>query len=247
MKRAMIVDDESNAREALRLMLEIYCPEIEVVTEAGSAKEALTELKIHGPEIVFLDIQMPGMNGFEFLQQAENRDFQTIITTAYDRYAMKAIKYSAIDFLLKPIRIDELKGAVSKAISLDNPKDYRLEVFLEHYKSNFHKRLVIPHRGGYDLVNFIEIIRAQADRNYTQIFLANGERVLASRTLKQYDEILTPEGFMRVHHSHLINMNLIKNYEKESAQITMVDGSTVEVARSKKSEFLNRMLRKYDP
>ncbi len=246
MKTAIIVDDEASARETLSLMLGIYCPEVKVVAEAGSGKEALQRLSEYNPDIVFLDIHMPGMSGFDFLQHAENREFQTIITTAHDRYALKAIKYSAIDFLQKPIRIDELKGAVSKAISLNNPKDYRLEVFLEHYKNRFHQRLVIPHRKGFEIVNFIEIVRAQADRNYTKIHLANGESLLASRTLKHFEETLAPEGFMRVHHSHLINMNVIKNFNKETNQAVMMDGSVVEVARSKKSEFLNRLLMKYD-
>lgn len=242
MTKVLIIDDESRARETLRLMLEIYCPQIEVVAEADGGKQALELLDKQTVDIVFLDINMPEMNGFEFLKAAEDKPFQTIITTAYDRYALKAIKYSAMDYLLKPIRIDELKAAVAKAISLKAPKDYRLEVFLEHYKNNFYQRLVVPHKGGYTMVNFIEIIRAQALRNYTQIFLTNGEELLSSKNLKEFDELLRPAGFMRVHHSHLINMQLVKSYDKASSKVELADGVWIEVARSRKSEFLNRVL-----
>jgi two-component system LytT family response regulator len=209
--------------------------------EAETGEEGLKLIKKLQPAIVFLDIEMPRMDGFEMLHQLTEKNFHLIFTTAYDQYAIKAIKYAAFDYLLKPIDIEELKSAVSK-ISSQHPgaTEKRLAALEQNLqgKNSFNK-IAIPTLDGLLFFDITDIIQLEASSNYTTIYFNNHPRLTASRTLKDFEEMLPADIFFRPHHSHLINLRYIKRYIKgDGGQIEMKNGNFVDVARRKKEEFL---------
>jgi len=229
-------------RVALKQKLQDYCPEVELCGEAANGEEGLSLIEKKHPKIVFLDIEMPLMNGFEMLQELSNKDFHLIFTTAYDQYAIKAIKYSAFDYLLKPVDIEELKSTIKRILqeSADPNTQQKLDALKEnvHPKYNFSK-LAIPTMDGLLFFNINDIIQLDAHSNYTTIYFVNHPKLIASRTLKEFEEILPQDIFFRTHHSHIINLNYIKRYIKgDGGQIELLNGNYVEVARRKKEEFL---------
>lgn len=241
MLTAIIIDDEQKGRMALKQKLHDYCPQVKLLAEAGDGAEGLKQIEKLGPDLIFLDIEMPRMDGFEMLNQLKNKNFQIIFTTAYDQYAIKAIKYAAFDYLLKPIDIEELKSAVSKidnqALNLTEKKLSALEQNL-HGKSALNK-IAIATVDGLLFFNISDIIRLEASSNYTNIYFNNHPNLVASKTLKDFEDLLPADIFFRTHHSHLINLNYIKRYIKgDGGQIELQDGAYVDVSRRKKEEFL---------
>ena len=239
---AIIIDDEAKGRLALREKISTYCPTIQVLAEASNGQEALLLIQDHKPQLIFLDIEMPRMNGFEMLNALPEKNFHVIFTTAYDQYAIKAIKYAAFDYLLKPVDIEELKSAVAKIDSTEIVQTKKqaelLQQNLQHPKKLLHK-LAIPTLEGLFFYNINDIIRLEAHRNYTHIWFSNNTKILASKTLKEFEELLPEDVFFRTHHSHLINLNYIKRYIKgDGGQIELQNGSYVDVSRRKKEEFL---------
>jgi two-component system, LytTR family, response regulator len=240
---AIIIDDEAKGRFALKQKISDYCPEVYIAGEAASGKEGLSLAEKFHPQIIFLDIEMPGMDGFEMLKNIPEKDFHIIFTTAYDHYAIKAIRYAAFDYLLKPVDIEELRAAVQRVEqqqSLQTHTKRKLEVLEQNLagKSQLNK-LAIPTLEGLLFFNIHDIIHLEAQSNYTAIYFTNHPKLLASRTLKDFEELLPPDVFFRTHHSHLINLNYIKRYIKgDGGQIEMQDGSFATVARRKKDEFL---------
>ena len=242
MIKTIIIDDEPRGRDTLKILLNKYCPEVSVTGEAGSVVEGFKLINKEAPDVVFLDIEMPGNNGFDLLEMFNSIPFKVIFTTAYDKYAIKAIKYSALDYLLKPIDIDELKEAVSR-IETNNRKDIgqaKYEALLNNIKSeNKRKKVAIPDLEGLIFVFIDEIVRCESDSNYTYIYLINKKKITASRTLGDFEELFSEENFFRVHRSHLINLDHLKKYIKgEGGFAVMADDSRVEVSRRKKPEFL---------
>lgn len=239
---AVIIDDEAKGRLALREKLAAYCQQVQVLAEAGDGQEALLLIRKHKPKLIFLDIEMPRMTGFEMLNALEEKNFHIIFTTAYDQYAIKAIKYAAFDYLLKPIDIEELKAAVEKIGQQGNLQTQNqaelLQQNLQHPKSQLNK-LAIPTLDGLLFFDINEIIHLEANSNYTQIHFAGKPKITASKTLKEFEDILPESIFFRTHHSHLINLNYIKRYIKgDGGQIELQNGSFVDVSRRKKDEFL---------
>jgi two-component system LytT family response regulator len=238
---AIIIDDEPNGRLALREKLREYCPEVGVAGEAAGGEEGLKLIKTVDPEIVFLDIEMPRMNGFEMLQQLPRKNFHLIFTTAYDQYAIRAIKFAAFDYLLKPVDIEELKVAVAniKKTRAENTPG-RLEILEEQlqHKNKFGK-IAISTVEGLLFFNLADIVHLEAQGNYT-IFHFNGRpKLTASKTLKEIEELLPEDTFFRTHHSHIINLQYIKRYIKgDGGRIEMQNGDFVDVARRKKESFL---------
>jgi Response regulator of the LytR/AlgR family len=238
MLTAIIIDDEQKGRIALREKLHTYCPQVQLTGEAADAAGGLALIREQNPDIVFLDIEMPHMNGFDMLQQLPNKNFHLIFTTAYDQYAIKAIKYAAFDYLLKPVDIEELRAAVERV--RQEPTDKMLEVL----QQNLHGRqpltkIAIPTLDGLLFFNIADIIHLEAQSNYTVIYFTNHPKLLASRTLKDFEELLPPDIFFRTHNSHMINLNYIKRYIKgDGGQIEMQNGNFVTVSRRKKDEFL---------
>jgi len=242
---AIIVDDEPYSCEALSTLLERYCPEIKVLDICYSASDALKSIHEQRPQILFLDIEMPHMNGFEMLEKLPELNFKLIFTTSYDQYAIKAIRFSALDYLLKPVDKDELQKAVKKALDTsDHPLPQQLEVLLHklsHPKVAINK-IAIPTIEGLQMVLVENIIRCEADRNYTNLFLKNKDKITASRNLKDLEEMLEDYSFIRVHHSHLVNLNEVEKYIRgEGGYLIMSDKSTVDVSRSRKEILLKKL------
>ncbi|MBL7701946.1 MAG: response regulator transcription factor [Ferruginibacter sp.] len=239
---AIIIDDEAKGRLALREKLAAYCKQVNVLAEASNGQEALLLIQHHKPQLIFLDIEMPKMNGFEMLSALSEKKFHIIFTTAYDQYAIKAIKYAAFDYLLKPIDIEELKTAVEKIEQKQNHQTQTqaelLQQNLQHPKKQLNK-LAIPTLDGLLFFDINDIIHLEANSNYTFIHFLNKPKITASKTLKEFEEILPPGIFFRTHHSHLINLNYIKRYIKgDGGQIELQNGNYVDVSRRKKEEFL---------
>jgi two-component system, LytTR family, response regulator len=239
---AIIIDDEAKGRLALREKLSAYCPQVILLAEAGNGQDALLLIQQHKPQLIFLDIEMPRMNGFEMLNALSEKDFHIIFTTAYDQYAIKAIKYAAFDYLLKPIDIEELKAAVSKADAAEsNQTKNQVELLqqnLQHPKKQLNK-LAIATLEGLLFFDINDIIHLEANSNYTFIYFTDKSKITASKTLKEFEDILPESIFFRTHHSHLINLNYIKRYIKgDGGQIELQNGTYVDVSRRKKEEFL---------
>lgn len=246
---AIIIDDEAKGRLVLREKLLTYCKNVQVVGEASDGEEAIRLIKFYHPQMIFLDIEMPRMDAFEMLNEIKEKDFHIIFTTAYDQYAIKAIKYAAFDYLLKPIDIEELKTAISKveinigSTESNQTKD-QVELLQQNMKAAQKKicKLAIPSLDGLLFYDIRDIIHLEANSNYTNIFLKKNKKVVASRTLKEFEELLPEDDFFRCHHSHLINLNYIRRYIKgDGGQIELKDGRIVDVSRSKKDQFLNRI------
>ena len=239
---AIIIDDEAKGRLALLQKLKSYCQNVNIVAEAVDGIEALAAIEKHHPQLIFLDIEMPKMNGFEMLNNIKEKNFQIIFTTAYDQYAIKAIKYAAFDYLLKPVDIEELKTAVSRADSMKTQETKKqielLQQNMQHPKKQLNK-LAIPTLEGLLFFNINDIIYLEANSNYTYIHFSGKSKITASKTLKEFEEILPESIFFRTHHSYLINLNYIKRYIKgDGGQIEMQNGTYVDVSRRKKEEFL---------
>jgi len=245
MIKALIVDDEKNSCEALQLLLEKSCPEVQVVGIANSGAEALQKIPGLRPQLVFLDIEMPNMNGFQLLEQLQKIDFELIFTTSYDQYAIKAFKFSAIDYLLKPVDREELEKAVEKVSKkLTNNINQQLGILLQkiNQPSVPVQKIALPTMQGLELVSIDSIISCSANSNYTEFFLGDKKRILVSRTLKETEELLEDYSFLRVHHSHIVNLNAITRYVKgEGGYLIMNDGSTVDVSRSRKDILMQRL------
>ncbi|MEO6668345.1 MAG: LytTR family DNA-binding domain-containing protein [Ferruginibacter sp.] len=242
MLKAVIIDDEAKGRLALKEKLKRYCPEIEIAAEAANGIDGIEIIELNQPQIIFLDIEMPAMNGFEMLNNISNKNFHIIFTTAYDQYAIKAIKYAAFDYLLKPVDIEELKTAVSKIGSKENLQTKNqielLQQNMQQPKKHLHK-LAIPTLDGLLFYDLSEVIHLEANSNYTFIHFANKTKILTSKTLKDFEEMLPEDIFFRTHHSHLVNLNYIKRYIKgDGGQIELQNGTYVDVSRRKKEEFM---------
>ena len=243
--KALIIDDEEGARESLRNILQSYFEEVEVLDTAESADDAYTKINEQQPDLIFLDIEMPRGNAFDLLERFDSIDFEIIFVTAYDHYAIKAIRFSALDYILKPIDIDELRAAIEKCAQQSDQRSIndRLKVLLQNLnEQNKPRKVAIPDSEGLIFVNMDEIIRCESDGNYTTFILANERRILASRTLGEYEDLFSDDHFFRVHRSHLINMEHITKYVKgEGGYVIMSDSSEVEVSRRKKAAFMDQL------
>lgn len=243
MIKAILVDDELHGLETLSILLTEYCPEVQVLEKCSSAKLALQAIEKIKPDLLFLDIEMPVMNGFELLEQFDKIPFSVIFTTSYDQYAIKAIRFSALDYLLKPVDPKELIVAVHKVDKQKNPpSNEQLQMLmnqLQQKESRFTK-IAVPTAQGFELVPADEIIRCEADDNYTHLFLKNKTKIIASRTLKEMEEqFVAFPNFLRVHHSYIVNLNEVTKYVRgDGGYLVMTDGTTVNVSRSRKDALL---------
>lgn len=240
---AIIIDDESSSRNALKQKLNNHCKDILIVAECENGEEGISAIEEQQPDIIFLDVEMPRMNGFTMLQQLQYRNFELIFITAYDHYAIKAIKFSALDYLVKPVEVEDLKAAVEKAAQKKNrlPGNERLELLLQNFMNEKKEqlRIAIPSMDGLQFVNITDIIYLEAQSNYTIIYLKNNAKLTVSKTLKDFEELLSPAVFIRIHHSHIINSQAVERYIKgEGGQVVMKNGITLDVARRKKEEFM---------
>ena len=248
MLKAIIVDDEEKNREGLARMIDQFCHDVAVVGNAESASAAKKAIQEHQPDLVFLDIEMPGGNGFSLLEEMPNPNFQVIFTTAHADYAIKAIKFAALDYLLKPININELKTAVEKAIiNMNAAQDgsllkKKIEVLKDNRKNegfDFEK-IALPTSDGIDFYEIREILRCEADRAYCKFHMLNGQKVVVSKPLKEFEDLLEECNFFRVHKSNMINLNQIKKYVKgKGGYLILSDDSHVDVSVRRKEALMD--------
>ncbi len=245
MLTALIVDDEQNSREALKGKLELFCPEIEILGESETVSDAAQKMITQSPDVLFLDINLSGEDGFDLLEELQKSDEklpEIIFITAHDEFAIKAIKFSASDYLLKPIDAEELVKAVRKVeAKREMDPSPKLNTLLENIRqaSDSPKKIVIPSSDGLHIFKVADIMRCESSSNYTQFFLNTGKTMLASKTLKEFDGMLCDYSFERVHKSHLINMNYVKQYvQSDGGYVIMHDGSRIPVANRKKEQLV---------
>lgn len=232
---AIIVDDELHGRENLKLIIENYCPEIVIKGCADSVLSAITMVKNDPPDVVFLDINMPVLDGFDFLDEFDDRDFMVVFVSAHEEFGINAVKVGAVDYLLKPINIKELKLCVKKLLTLKEEKN-KTKPVLEN------KNLVIPSSHGFKVLLIDDIMRLEADGCYTTIYTKENKQIVVSRALKDFEFSLPKEMFFRTHKSHLINLRYIKDYSNLSGNyVTMVDACKIDISRRKSSEFLQHI------
>jgi two-component system LytT family response regulator len=245
--KIVIVDDEVRLRTSLRHLLDMYYPNAIVVGEAEDVESAAAEIKKHQPDVVLLDINMPGGTGFDLIKKFNPVNFKIIFITAFDNYAVQAFKYSALDYLLKPVNPDELVSALNKAQQQLQTEE--LSVKLNTFISNMSnigreaKKIVLKTQDMVHVLNISDIVRCEADRNYTKFILSSGKSILVSGSLKEYDDMLSQDKFFRSHHSHLINLSFIDRVEKQNDQLVMKDSSLVPLATRKKDALLQLLER----
>ena len=229
---AVIIDDEEDSRSNTRSMLKNYCSEIEVIGEAASGTEGKEKIQELKPHVVFLDINMPGMNGFQMLEGIYDRDFCVIFLTAYSEHGITAVKAGATDYLLKPLMLSELQGAIRKVVQHyeNKPATGKLEADKN--------TVLISHSKGFTLADFKEIVWLEANDNYTNLYLSGQRKIVASRTLKEFEAILPSTDFYRIHRSALINVNCVKEYiNHEGGEVILSDGTHVQVSKARVQDF----------
>ena len=246
MIRAIILEDEQQSRQLLHEMLTDHFKNILVLAVCENAEEARVAINEYHPDIVFSDIELEKGSAFDMLQQLETIDFEVIFTTAYEKYALQAIKFSALDYLLKPFGIADLDNAIKHYQERLNKNESarQFDVLFHNLKGiqADSKKIALPTLTGLKVVSLKEIIRCQADANYTTFFFAIEKKMLVTKTLKEFEELLDEYNFIRIHNSHLINLNHVVKYTRgEGGVVTMSDGSEVDVSRRKKEEFLQRL------
>ncbi len=241
MIKALIIDDEVKARQGLRLVLEKYCPGVEILALCESPKTGLEKIEELQPDLIFLDVQMPKMSGFDLLEKIPEINFEVIFVTAYDRYAIKAIKFSALDYLLKPIDVDELITAVQKISKRRKNRTIKYQSLLNNVKTDAKTltRLAIPSDNEIIMQPIKDIIYCEADSSYTTLHLINDKRIIVAKTLKEFENILPESDFCRIHHSTLVNISHIVKYIKgEGGYIIISNNKHLNVSRRKKECFL---------
>lgn len=246
MPTAVIIDDEASSRNALKQKLSRHCSNLVVIAECENGEEGISLLSETECDIVFLDVEMPRMNGFTMLQNLDKRNFEVIFITAYDHYAIRAIKFSALDYLVKPVEIEDLKTAVEKATQKRNNSsgNERLELLLENLlqPKTALPRIAIPSMEGIQFVNTDNIIFLEANSNYTCFYINNNSKITVAKTLKEFEEILPQGIFIRIHHSYIINKNMVEKYIRgEGGQVIMKNGKVLDVSRRKKEFFIKAM------
>src|SRR5436190_7485545 len=245
MINAVIIDDETRSIKLMKNILSKFCPQVHLIGDANNGQTGQELIQQKKPELVFLDIEMPYGNGFDLLNALMPIDFEVIFVTAFDKYMLQALKYSALDYLLKPVNIAELKAAVKHAETRINKNsiNQQLTILLENFKKHESglKKIAIPTADGFDFVLIEDIVRCEAQGPYTRLFIKDSKKILVSKPLKEYESLLPDNIFLRIHNSHLVNLNFIKKYNRgRGGYIEMDDGTTLEVATRRKDEFLSR-------
>jgi two-component system LytT family response regulator len=245
MLTTLIIDDELRGRNLLAELVRRFCPDVEVLALAQDAHEGLELIRRYQPDFVFLDIKMPTLNGFEMLERVGEINFEIIFVTAYNEFALKAYKYAAFDYLLKPVDPDELCGTIErlKAKRHQSRLQDRLDLLMKTMEEprKLPTKLSISASDGVTLLTISDIVYLEADGPYTTFFLLNGEKIVSSHNLKEYEEMLADHGFFRSHHSFLLNMNHVRKYIRSEGYVLMANGRHAEVSKRKKEEFMQRI------
>ena len=244
--RGLIIEDDEILRKGLLQMLQVYAPQIEIVGEADTVDTALNQLIQNQPDVVFLDIMLIGGTGFDVLEQYQAKmgkpNFQIVFLTAFEEYAIKAFRMSALDYLLKPIDPDELKAVLAKLYKPKNQNQELLELLnIQLNKTNVTKKIALHTAEDIHVVLVHDIVYCQSDNNYTFIYLKNNKKILVSKPLKEYDDLITDEGFLRIHQSYLINQNEIQSFNKSQQTVTLCNGIVLPVSSRKKEMVINHI------
>lgn len=244
--RTIIVDDEENAVSFIRSIAGEYCPNLEIVGKAYNMRDGIEIIRALNPDLVFLDVEMPDGTGFDLLANFPDKEFDVVFITAFNHYAIKAIKFSAVDYILKPVNINEFIAAVKRVIrkrtSISPRSNENLRILMENLKTAIPSRLAIPTADGMEYLNPKEILRIEADRSYSWFFLTGNRRILVSKNLKEFQDILSDRYFFRSHNSHLINLKYVKRFiRRDGGYIEMQDGIHIPVSRNRKEVFLVHM------
>lgn len=244
---AILVDDEAKARDLLRNMLNVHCPQVEVLAEAENVKDAIQAIHEHQPNIVFLDIEMPRISGLELPSffKPEDLNFNIIFVTAYSEYAVQAFRLSACDYLLKPVDPSDLRTAVEKASAKQEQQSGTFETLRANMDTESSKRLALPHATGMHFVELNDVVQFEADGSYTHVHLMNGDKYTVSQRLRVYDELLEKNlDFFRIHRAHLINMTLVQSYSRAESLMIMKNETNLPISRERK-QTVEEVLAKY--
>ena len=250
---AVLIDDDVNLREGMKGLLALYAPDIKIIGEADSVASGVNTLTKLDPQVVFLDIQMNDGTGFDMLEKLSEINGKVtshiVFITAYEHYAIKAFRFSALDFLLKPVSPDDLEKVIDKIRNvLEKDNDYsHIDLLLENIrkKADNFKRIALSNSDGIHLLDISDIIRCESDDNYTKFFIKNRKPILISKTLKEYEELLTEHDFVRIHQSHLINLAYVKSYvKKDNGFVLMNDDSQLPISQRKREQLQDVLLRK---
>jgi len=243
--KAIIIEDEKSNRENLAKILSEYCPTVNVLTLCASAVDGRKAIMEHQPDLIFLDIEMPGGDGFSLLESIDDINFEVIFVTAFNHYGIKAVKFCALDYLLKPVDILELSQAVEKVEKrlAEKSENLRMKTMLSNRQTKtLNPKIALPLSDKIEFIEIASIVRCQGEGNYTHIYLTSGSVILASKTLKEFDELLSDHHFLRTHQSHLINLNEVQSYEKrDGGYIKMKDHSSVSISRQRKDMVMARL------
>jgi two-component system LytT family response regulator len=238
--RTIIVEDENKSLLTLQTLLERYCPEILVIGTGNCVEAGIRVIEEMKPELVFLDIAMPDGDAFDLLNRIGQVEFEIIFITAYNDFALKAFEFSALHYLLKPINYRELEDAVQRFLRVRPVSNIqpRLDILNRSLKSHFDK-ISLPSNDGLIIVEIQDIVHLEAAGNYSTVFMANGERIIVTKTLNQFEEILSGLSFVRIHHTHLINLKYVKKYQRgQGGTVTLTNGMMLAVSRTRKNEFI---------
>lgn len=242
--KAIIIDDEERARTSLQSLLNQYCPSVKVVELCANVPDGVLAINKHRPQLVFLDIEMPEYSGFELLSFFRDIDFEIVFVTAFNEYALKAFEVAAIDYVLKPVDIDKLKLAVEKVEKKLNAYDmqHRLEVLKDSLKNDQFNKIALPVSEGLLFVDTNDIVYLEADGAYTEVWLKNGSKIVVSKKLKFFEDVLENKAnFFRSHRSYIVNINFIKRYSKSDNSLLLDNGKSVVISRDRKLEFENQL------
>lgn len=247
MIRAIVIDDEKPSRDVMCNYLTEYCEDIEVVATAGSVKSAYKTIKKHSPDLIFLDIELGDGKGFDLLDMFDKSEFRVVFVTAYSEHAVKAFRFSAVDYLLKPVKIDELIDAVNKVKNFNGTSlnSQNMTALFKNFNTSPQAipTLVIPHIKGFEVLKISDIIMCKADGYCTNFFLSSNRKIVSSKNLKQYEELLSEYNFIRVHHSYIVNLNHICSYTKQG-EIVLSDGIKASLGDAYKDSFTRRFGKK---
>lgn len=241
--KTLIIDDEFHGAEALQILVTEFCPELEIVAVVHDIPQAINTIQKEKPQLIFLDIELQDGSGFEILEKTNASEYHVIFTTAYEQYAIQALKNEAVDYLLKPINATELKEAVQKVFRRIDKRNENIHELIQHlYFKNKSSKINIPSNDGLIIIETERILRMEADSNYTHIYTTDGKKITASKTLKELEANLNQDDFCRIHNSHLVNLNKIEKYIKgDGGQVILCDGSSLPVSRTQKNLFLTRL------
>lgn len=243
--RSVIVDDEKNGRENLAGVLQEHCPEVEIAGEADSVESAISLIRNITPDLIFLDIRMPRANGFQLLEHLQDYSFEVIFVTAFDNYAIRAIRFSAADYILKPVNYNDLKTAVEKVVRRirEKQENQRLKQLYRNLSRPNSQRIGLPAGDRIEYADVDNIVRCQGEGNYTRFLFSEGRYMLIAKTLLEFEDLLCETGFVRVHKAHLVNMKYIQSYSKSDGMLKLQNGEQIPVSRRRKDNVL-KMLKK---